>query len=154
MLKLETGRRANNGDDNLVPLINIVFLMLIFFMVAGQISKSDAIKVEPPASISQQPLTETEPLDIIASAEGEIYIEDRALRLDQLQGDLQQRLAAVEDPDQLKVRVKTDAALPVSELKNLLREIRAAGLVRVSLVTRLVETPQQLSVASPEGGAS
>lgn len=109
MLKLETGRRANNGDDNLVPLINIVFLMLIFFMVAGQISKSDAIKVEPPASISQQPLTETEPLDIIASAEGEIYIEDRALRLDQLQGDLQQRLAAVEDPDQLKVRVKTDA---------------------------------------------
>jgi biopolymer transport protein ExbD len=45
----EAVHKKNDSDDNLIPLINVVFLMLIFFMVAGQIQKSDAIKLQPPS---------------------------------------------------------------------------------------------------------
>ena len=47
--------RKDNTDDQLIPLINIVFLMLIFFMVAGQISEQDAQFIAPPESISEAP---------------------------------------------------------------------------------------------------
>ena len=35
---------------NLVPLINIVFLLLIFFMLSGTLSKKDLFEVDPPLS--------------------------------------------------------------------------------------------------------
>ena len=67
-LVAENTHRKDNGDDALIPLINIVFLMLIFFMVAGQISKSDAAFVSPPESIS------------------EAYVDDEALQIEQGHG--------------------------------------------------------------------
>lgn len=58
-----------NQDDNLIPLINIVFLMLIFFMVAGHISESDPIKVQAPSSISDKQ-DKLEPMVIVVAADG------------------------------------------------------------------------------------
>src|SRR5690606_24728351 len=40
--------RRTGGDDNIIPMINIVFLLLIFFMVAGQIKAMDSAGVELP----------------------------------------------------------------------------------------------------------
>ena len=37
-------KRVFGNDDNLVPLINIIFLLLIFFMVAGNITASDVLR--------------------------------------------------------------------------------------------------------------
>ena len=43
---------------NLIPLINIIFLMLIFFMLAGTITKIDPYKINVPESIiKNDPLT-------------------------------------------------------------------------------------------------
>lgn len=38
---------AASNDDHLIPLINVVFLMLIFFMLAGQIRASDGLPFFP-----------------------------------------------------------------------------------------------------------
>ncbi|MAZ88646.1 MAG: hypothetical protein CL693_13480 [Cellvibrionaceae bacterium] len=40
-------QRPGSDDSNMIPLINIVFLMLIFFMVAGKIAARDAADFEP-----------------------------------------------------------------------------------------------------------
>ncbi|WP_128571866.1 ExbD/TolR family protein [Ectothiorhodospira haloalkaliphila] len=37
-------------ENHLIPLINIVFLLLIFFMVAGALSSQDVFDVEAPDS--------------------------------------------------------------------------------------------------------
>lgn len=156
MLKLQSSSPANASDDNLIPLINVVFLMLIFFMIAGHIARSDVIKTDPPLSVNDQKLAEQETIEILASASGALYLDHVAVTREQLGPALEQRMAAVDDLDQLSVRIKTDATLPVSELQQLLREIRASGLVRVSLITRLVEEtqPLQLADSSSLGGGS
>ncbi|WP_309043698.1 hypothetical protein [Marinobacter sediminicola] len=38
-----TARRDVSGNDNLVSLINIIFLLLMFFMIAGRIAVSDVV---------------------------------------------------------------------------------------------------------------
>ena len=38
-MKLKTDYKKNINDDNLLPLVNIIFLLLIFFMLAGVIAK-------------------------------------------------------------------------------------------------------------------
>ena len=61
--------RKDNSDDQLIPLINIVFLMLIFFMVAGQISEQDAQYIAPPESISETPIDPDAPRVLIDADE-------------------------------------------------------------------------------------
>ena len=61
---------------NLIPLINIIFLMLIFFMLAGTITTIDPYKIKVPESIiKNDPLTPF--LTIIVKKNGEIFIDTK-----------------------------------------------------------------------------
>ena len=53
-MDLLPARRSVNNDQSLIPLINIVFLLLIFFMITGQISAFDPRDTLPPVSKSQR----------------------------------------------------------------------------------------------------
>ncbi len=130
-------KRSSGDDDNMIPLINVVFLMLIFFMIAGQISKSDPLETMPPESVNDQRLSDNESIDLLVSLDGRIYINDQPVTEEKLTEQLSQRADAAEDINQLTVRIKVDADLPVSELKPLLSRVREAGLVKASLITRL-----------------
>ena len=46
-------RRAQGDDERVLPLINVVFLLLIFFMLAGQFASADPFRIEPPVSRSE-----------------------------------------------------------------------------------------------------
>lgn len=139
---IETPRmqRRDTGDDNVIPLINIVFLMLIFFMVAGQVAKSDAVRTDPPESINDTRLGDLDSLAILVTGEGAVYIADRPVEKRDIRSAIERILPEYKDPDTLSVRIKVDADLPVTELRSVLREVRAAGLVRVSLITRYAES--------------
>ena len=65
--------RKDNSDDQLIPLINIVFLMLIFFMVAGQISEQDAQYIALVAAFEQA--TDPESFSIAVKADGDVPVE-------------------------------------------------------------------------------
>ena len=78
-----------NSDDNLVPLINVVFLMLIFFMVAGQIRATDAVPITPPDSLSEIKQDES-PAIILVSTELGIYLNGDKLKQDELSDRLKQ----------------------------------------------------------------
>ena len=130
-----TQKRAFSSDDNLVPLINIIFLLLIFFMVAGRITASDVVPVDAPESSAQTPQAEADVI-LLVSAVGDVYLESQPVDLAVLSELLQERLAQSPDPDAFRVQVKVDAALPVENLKTVLGSVRSAGLLQVSLVTR------------------
>ena len=53
-MKLSARLEASNLasiDDRIMPLINIVFLLLIFFLVAGAIREVEPVEVDPPRSL-------------------------------------------------------------------------------------------------------
>ena len=43
---------SGNDDDRILPLINVVFLLLIFFMVVGSLSATDPFQISPPTSVN------------------------------------------------------------------------------------------------------
>ena len=122
-------------DDSLVPLINIVFLMLIFFMVAGHISQSDPIKVQPPLSASETKQVE-EPLVIIVSEDGQVAIDQAITDDEALLPTINKRFEATEDKDRFHILVKVDGNLPVERLQDVLTIIKQSGIKRVSLATQ------------------
>lgn len=124
-----------NQDDNLIPLINIVFLMLIFFMVAGHISESDPIQVQPPASVSESQ-SEVKPLTIVVSTEGEIAVGQEQVTKDTLSAVITQHFEQAADPQSFRLLVKVDANLAVEELQQVLSLIKQTGIKRIALATQ------------------
>ena len=145
------------GDHGLVPLINVVFLLLAFFMIAGQIQRSDAVRVTPPASISETVPAEQR-LELVVVAEGTVYLEGEAVPIEELEAAVRLRMGSRSDmalrpgmdlrepapqmstsghPDRRVVLVKADADLDVVRLEAVLEELARAGASRAALATTL-----------------
>ena len=126
----------------MIPLINVVFLMLAFFMILGQIERSDAVRLDPPDSLSLEVQGEYA-ATLLITAQQSLYLNGRPLRREQLAGEIRRILEAAADPQNVRVLVKADATLPATELRLVLARLRTAGFLRVSLAT------EALGVASP-----
>jgi len=128
------------ADDALIPLINIVFLMLIFFMIAGQITPPEALRIKPPNS-QQGRAIEPERILLLMDAEGRIALDDEILTLAAVRERLAARLAAVSATAEgrspgLGVTLKADAAVTQGQLRLLLDQLRALGIERLRLLTQ------------------
>ena len=63
---------------NLTPLIDVVFLLLIFFMVSTTFDKDSRIKVELPTAATQDEKVEAEEvLDITVDSKGRFYVNQK-----------------------------------------------------------------------------
>ena len=70
--------RKESPELNLTPLIDVVFLLLIFFMVSTTFDKESRIKVELPTAATQDEQVEDEKvLAITIDANGRFYVDDR-----------------------------------------------------------------------------
>jgi biopolymer transport protein ExbD len=63
-------------EINLTPLIDVVFLLLIFFMVSTTFEHQSRIKIELPEATAEPTEQEEEPLEIIIDAQGLYFIGD------------------------------------------------------------------------------
>jgi biopolymer transport protein ExbD len=128
-------------DDALIPLINVVFLMLIFFMIVGQVSAPDALRVDPPTSGQGTPSLHDELL-VLISSDGQIAIDGQAVTGPALDRRLARRIEqwqAQHPADGTTtalpaVTLKADAALSHADLRQVLDRLRAAGIERVRLL--------------------
>ncbi|MBO6519755.1 MAG: biopolymer transporter ExbD [Rhodospirillales bacterium] len=124
-------RRRPDEDQRIMPLINVVFLLLIFFMVAGQLSKTDPVTIDPPVSES-----ETEPdarrLRLLITADGRVLLRGEDTAID----DLPRMLAdALAEGAHKTVHVKADGDADVQHVIAILDRIKAAGAEKVKLLT-------------------
>ena len=151
-------RTKTPADDALIPLINVVFLMLIFFMITGQISPPDALNIDPPSSRQGQ-LSDPERVLLLMDASGRVALDGEIVPAAELGERLAARLAAaapvpVQEPVQSQcqeeqeqeqepeppvgIRLKADAAVTQAQLRVLLDRLRALGVERVQLLSRQV----------------
>ncbi|EXJ14203.1 ExbD/TolR family protein [Imhoffiella purpurea] len=123
------------SDNHLIPLINVIFLMLIFFMVVGQISPREPFRVDPPVS-EQQANGETRDRVIVLDADGRMAVGDRILSSEALTEQLAAWKAAAGGADRIRVTLKADAAVTSAKLRETLDLLEAAGIPRIELITR------------------
>ena len=118
---------------NLVPLIDVIFTLILFFMIAGHMEKFAAMPVELPKAESGQ-AKDQGPIEIVLSANRDIAINDTRVTVAEVPATIRRQLAA--DPERM-VTVKADARLDANALVDMLEVIRAAGGKNLSLVTQV-----------------
>ena len=128
-LRRFTSRRSD--DDRILPLINVVFLLLIFFMLAGRLSAGDPFRVDPPASVSADP-AEQRDLVVLVGADGRLALDGAVVDKAGLLTGVTQRLG---DGGESLVRVTADAAAEALAVVEVMEVLRDAGVERLRLLT-------------------
>ncbi len=132
MTRLSPNRpRRQDDDDRVLPLVNIVFLLLIFFMVAGTLSASDPFTVEPAHSATQGE-SSTEPPLILLAADGRLALDGAEMAEDAL---LEAIAARIEADGVAEARLKTDGGAEAVMLVALLAKLKEAGVETALLMT-------------------
>ncbi len=93
-------KNAEELDVNITPLIDVVFLLLIFFMVSTTFDHQTELSIDLPQASGEKSAIEKQVLEITIDASGKYYLNGKAL----------ERLADVSKMDSLleQVRQKTE----------------------------------------------
>lgn len=117
-------------DDNILPLINVVFLLLIFFVLAGTIAQTAPFGITLPASHNVQ--DRAIPADKVLSigTDGQLAFAGQTIEPDALAQTL------ADWPTGQPLQVRADSALKAQRLSALLVRLRGAGIAEVRLLTQ------------------
>jgi biopolymer transport protein ExbD len=123
-------------EVNLTPLIDVVFLLLIFFMVSTTFTKENHLSIDlPEASAEQQPVA-TNRLEIIITATGSYSINDKALINNQLDTLKRGLVKAANGEEGLPVTITADAKTPHQAVVRAMDAAGQTGFVNLSITTR------------------
>lgn len=129
-------------DINLTPLIDVVFLLLIFFMVSTTFTRETQLKVDLPESASGEHVdASTQQIELLISAAGEVAINGNTLVNPNLE-TLKSALARESGGDtNLPVVITADANTPHQSVITAMDAAGQQGFTRLRLTTNEMEAP-------------
>jgi biopolymer transport protein ExbD len=117
---------------NLTSLIDVLFLLLIFFMVSTTFLSTPAIKLELPKA-SHADAVRQEPVVIFIDPQGAVYLNDKPVDVALLGAALGARLEAQEDK---AVVLKADSRVSHGEVVRIMDIVKGAGARRLVVSTQ------------------
>jgi len=127
MLITKLGRKRASREENVIPMINIIFLLLLYFMVVGNLSPD--YNVNPPFASQEKESSSLIPT-ISVTKEGQLRFENVPVSWEELGN----RLRSVSDLDKIKIYADAESdALTISEI---MKTAANVGIVQFVLVTQ------------------
>lgn len=123
-------RRASN-DEAILPLTNVVFLLLIFFMLAGRLVTPEPFDIALPESHSESS-ARADGLEIQLAADGRLALDGETIALDDLVEAVRARLEARPGTP---VRLRADGTGDATRVVAIMRRLHDAGAERLRLIT-------------------
>jgi biopolymer transport protein ExbD len=129
MMRLHTRDEGGAAAINLTPLIDMVFILLIFFAVNSTFVKFPGVDVDQPVAKSAVPQQSSTVLIAVTST-GEIWIDKKRVDVRRLRGVVERML--VESPD-ASVVVLSDQDSRTGLVVEVIDQARLAGAGKVAL---------------------
>ena len=126
------GRRRSSHIPNITPLIDIIFLLLVFFMLTSHFVQDDALNIQLPEASSGERLDEKKSIEVVINADGQWLYNAQVLDMDALYLALQKDLSERENK---RIRIRGDKSSDLDHTVTLLDIARRAGATGVDIVT-------------------
>ncbi len=133
--------RSNSNSTRTVaidmtPMIDIVFQLLIFFLVTAQMAEQTRAKLDLPREQGEQSReSELAGLTVNVLADGSLVVNDKAVTLGDLDALVDEAVARVGSPEALKPLVRADRGADAGKLNEVLSRLGSRGLSAVRLAT-------------------
>jgi biopolymer transport protein ExbD len=131
----ERSRRRSGVALNLTPLIDVVFLLLVFFLLTAHFVQEKQIDVKLPKAESSESFEEEMKIEVVISEDGVIRIDEQIVAVDDLKETLQKRVTSAVNKS---VVLRADATTHLELAVKVMDASRLAGAQSVEILT---ETP-------------
>jgi len=126
---------------DLTPLIDVVFQLVIFFMISSVFNTAPGIELDLPDSTTSEAVEVTEVRITVAGSE-EIYLNRELVALPNLGKTLREWSNQGRLTDDTAVLVEGGKAVPYETIITVLDEVRRGGVTAISLITApITEVP-------------
>jgi biopolymer transport protein ExbD len=131
--------RRDNVDLDITPLIDVVFLLLIFFMVSTTFEHNSEINITLPTSSKE--MTEAKPnaVNIGLDSQGVVYINDKALvnaQIETIKAALSEALVGLDEPP---IIISADADASHQSVVRVMDAARQLDLIRITFATQEIK---------------
>lgn len=121
---------------NIINLVDVLLLLLIFFMISTTFTKQSHLSVQLPEASGDAAAQTEKPIDIVITAEGRYSINDRSLT----KGDLPTLKAALQEAaagdNTLPLIITADANTPHQAVVRVMDAAGQLGFTQLSLATQ------------------
>ncbi|MET0071797.1 MAG: biopolymer transporter ExbD [Candidatus Thiodiazotropha sp.] len=125
-------KRRSSHVLNLTPLIDIVFLLLVFFMLTAHFIEDQAIDIQLPEAQTSQPSAVDDTVEIVLLPNGDLLLDGEAASLESLEERLRGALHA---PNKRFVRLKGDQAAAFGAGVKVIDAARKSGAESLDILT-------------------
>ena len=122
-------RRSDSAGANMTPMLDIVFIMLIFFIVTTSFVKEAGLEVNRPTASSAQTVKKGNIMVAIGAA-GDVWVDKRRIEVDAVRANIE-RLRA-ESPDGAVV-IQADTEANAGVVVKVMDQIKMAGVESISI---------------------
>lgn len=122
-MKLRAAKPRSSQDRAIVPMINVVFLLLIFFLMSATLSPPEPFPITPPTAEGAQ--ADPAPGTLYISATGDLAFD----------GALDEAVWPLIGAHSGPLPIRADAGLPATDLAALLPRLTEAGITDIRLLT-------------------
>lgn len=129
--------REDNVEINVTSLIDVVLLLLIFFMVSTTFLNPAHINLTLPQAVSGEQQDPPKAIEVTVDGEGRYYVNGQALvnaQVDTLKSSMAE---AAKDAKEPPVIVHADAKATHQAVVNVLDVARQLGLLKISFATEI-----------------
>ncbi len=124
-------RRAPMSEINVTPMVDVMLVLLIIFMVAAPLM-TVGVPIDLPETEAKQLNVETQPITISVNPQGEIFLQETPVALEEIVPKLQ-AIATTGYDERIFVRGDTNAGY--GTVMRVMARISAAGYKNIGLVT-------------------
>ena len=137
MFKSVRSRKALTAvaEIQMTPLIDMVFILLIFFVVTTSFVAETGVGIERPRASSSESLPR-ESVTVAVRADGQIILGGQEVGLFSVRPHLER---SVRNQPGLSAVIVADRTVPVERVVRVMDEIRAAGVIDIALATERQE---------------
>lgn len=132
-------KETDNIDVNITPLIDVVFLLLIFFMVSTTFEHDSEINLTLPKASKEMSQPREEIIKIAIDNESNVYINDNRLidsQISTIKEVIYQQVADVEDAS---IIISADEKTPYFMVIRTMDAARQLGVLNITFATRISE---------------
>lgn len=131
-------RRQKNQElsVNLTPLIDIVFLLLIFFMVSTSFTKETHLSLDLPEATGEESSVDSNSIDILIDSNGQYVLNGRSLVNNQLKTLMKALETLAEGKTDMPLIITADANTPHQAVITAMDAAGQLGFSKLSLTTK------------------
>jgi biopolymer transport protein TolR len=123
--------QASIAEINITPLVDVVFVLLIIFMVTAPVLQS-GIEVNVPKTRTVKEITE-ERMVISINKDQKVFLGNDPININEIKARLRQK---IRDPQHQSVFLRADQDVPFGAFATVMDAVKQAGITNVSIVTQ------------------